>query len=221
MIRRLSLTACAVWLLSAAAATQPAPPSLLNPDDPAFAASAPGRFYVLLDTSKGAMLLDVQRALSPLGVDRFYNLVRHGYYDNSRFFRVRKGVFAQFGINGDPAVAQAWRTRTIPDEPRRASNIRGAVSYAFAQPNGRTTQVFINLQDNAAEFDKEPFVPFAHVVDGLSVADNLNAEYAEQAGGGIRAGKQDVLFQGGNAFLEREFPRLDYIRRASVTIEIP
>jgi cyclophilin family peptidyl-prolyl cis-trans isomerase len=189
---------------------------LLNPDDRVFSEQAPPRFFVRLETSKGLILLDVERRLSPHGVDRFYNLVRHGFYDEVRFFRVMKPRFAQFGIAGDPAVAQAWRARTIPDDPRAASNVRGAVSYAFAVPNGRTTQVFINLRDNSAEFDNEPFVPFAHVIDGMDVAESLYGDYGESAGGGIRAGKQQVLFTGGNAFLRKDFPNLDFIVRATI-----
>jgi cyclophilin family peptidyl-prolyl cis-trans isomerase len=192
------------------------PPSLTNPDDPAFLQHAPSRFHVRLDTSKGLILLDVDRRLAPNGADRFYNLVRHGFYDNARFFRVIKPRFAQFGIPADPAVAEAWRNRTIPDDPRVSTNVRGAVSFAFAVPNGRTTQVYINLQDNAEAFDKEPFVPFAHVIDGMDVADLLYGEYGESSGGGIRGGKQDALFSGGNAFLAREFPKLDFIIRAAV-----
>jgi cyclophilin family peptidyl-prolyl cis-trans isomerase len=189
---------------------------LLNPDDRVFSEQAPSRFFVRLETSKGLILLDVERRLSPHGVDRFYNLVRHGFYDEARFFRAMKPRFAQFGIAGDPAVAQAWRARTIPDDPRVASNVRGALSYAFAVPNGRTTQVFINLRDNSAEFDKEPFVPFAHVIDGMDVADSLYGDYGESAGGGIRAGKQEVLFTGGNAFLRKDFPNLDFIVHATI-----
>jgi homoserine O-acetyltransferase len=196
------------------AGAQPSP--LLNPDAPEFREKAPTRFFVALTTTKGVIVLDVQRRLAPNGVDRFHALVKHGYYDGARFFRVVKPRFAQFGIAGDPAIAQAWRGRTIPDDPRIGSNVRGAVAFAFAVPNGRTTQVFINLRDNAADFDKEPFVPFANVIDGMYAVDKLNGEYAEGAGGGIRAGKQDPLFLGGNAFFEQHFPRLDYIVRALV-----
>jgi cyclophilin family peptidyl-prolyl cis-trans isomerase len=202
----------ALAALSSAQPTQ----VLLDPNDPVFREKAPARFFVRLETNKGVILLDVERRLAPHGVDRFYNLARHGYYDGARFFRVVALRFAQFGINGDPAIAQAWRRRTIPDDPRVASNVRGAVSYAFAEANGRTTQAFINLQNNASTFDQEPFVPFAHVVDGMDVADRLYSEYGETAGGGIRAGKQDPLFTGGNAFLLREFPHLDFIVRAVV-----
>jgi cyclophilin family peptidyl-prolyl cis-trans isomerase len=177
---------------------------------------APDAFRVRLETTKGPIVLEVQRAWAPHGVDRFYRLVRERYYDDAAVFRVRAGVFAQFGIQGDPAIARRWRTRTIPDDPRVLSNTRGAVAFAFKDPDGRTTQVFINLRDNSAAYDAEPFAPFARIVLGLEVADALYADYGERAGGGIRAGKQDPVFQGGNAYLRREFPDLDYIVRATI-----
>jgi cyclophilin family peptidyl-prolyl cis-trans isomerase len=189
---------------------------LLKPDHPEMHRRAPERFRVRLETSKGSIVLDLHREWSPHGVDRFYNLVRHGYYDDTRFFRVIAGRWAQFGINGNPAVSRVWRTRTIPDDRRRQSNARGTIAFAFAVPNGRTTQVFINLDDNSPTHDREPFVPFGVVVEGMDVADALNAEYGESSGSGIRAGKQDLLFEGGNAYLAREFPRLDSIVRAVV-----
>jgi homoserine O-acetyltransferase len=126
------------------------------------------------------------------------------------------GRFAQVGIHSDPAIAQAWRSRTIPDDPRVASNVRGSLAFAFAEANGRTTQIFINLRDNTEAYDKEPFVPFAHVIDGMDVAGSLFAEYGETAGGGIRAGRQDPLFTGGNLYLKERFPKLDYITRALI-----
>ena len=186
-------------------------------DSPATDRKAPDRFRVRLETTKGTIVIEVHRAFAPYGVDRFYTLVTTGYYDDSRFFRVIKGKWAQFGIAGDPAVSTAWRTRTIPDDPRVESNVRGTVAFAFAVPNGRTTQVFINLQDNAATHDKEPFTPFGVVVEGMDVADALYSDYGETSGSGIRAGKQDPLFEGGNAYLEKHFPRLDVIRRATIT----
>jgi cyclophilin family peptidyl-prolyl cis-trans isomerase len=212
-IRSLALLAVVAAALPTLVAAQ-SPAALLNPDDQAFRQKAPSRFFVQLETSRGVILLDVERRLAPHGVDRFYNLVRHGFYDAARFFRVIRPRFAQFGIPADPAVAQAWRARTLPDDPRIASNVRGAVSYAFLAPQGRTTQIFVNLQNNAEDFDAEPFVPFAHVIDGMDVADALYAEYGESAGGGIRGGQQEPLFAGGNAFLLREFPKLDYIIKA-------
>jgi peptidyl-prolyl cis-trans isomerase A (cyclophilin A) len=189
---------------------------LLKPDGPEMNRRAPEVTRVRLDTTKGVIRLEMRRAWSPHGVDRFYNLVRHGFYDEVAIFRIRAGNWAQFGINGDPQIAQVWRHRTIPDDPRVESNVRGTVAFAFKDQNGRTTQLFINLRDNSATHDREPFVPIAKIIDGIEVADALYAEYGERAGGGIRAGKQDPVFEGGNAFLKREFPLLDYIRKATI-----
>jgi peptidyl-prolyl cis-trans isomerase A (cyclophilin A) len=193
---------------------QPARSLLLNPEAPEMNSPAPAVFNVRLETSKGAIVLEVHRDWAPHGADRFYNLVRAGYYDDARFFRVIAGRWAQFGINGDPPVAKLWRSQTIPDDPRSESNVRGTIAFAFSVPNGRTTQVFINLRDNSATHDPEPFVPFGRVVQGMDVADLLNTEYGESAGSGIRAGKQGPLFEEGNKYLELHFPRLDYIKRA-------
>jgi peptidyl-prolyl cis-trans isomerase A (cyclophilin A) len=189
---------------------------LLNPKSPELNRHAPDLFKVRFETSKGVILIEVHRDWSPHGADRFYNLVQSGYYDGDRFFRVIRGRWVQFGINGDPKIASAWRAQTIPDDPRRKSNARGTIAFAFAVPNGRATQVFINLQDNSATHDPEPFVPFGKVITGMDVADALNGEYGEASGSGIRAGKQELLFKYGNAYLESQFPRLDYINRAAV-----
>jgi peptidyl-prolyl cis-trans isomerase A (cyclophilin A) len=177
---------------------------------------APARFRVRLDTTKGTVVIDCVRAWAPLGADRFYTLVTSGYYDDSAFFRVVAGKWAQFGISGRPEVAKEWRTRTIPDDPFRESNMRGTVAFAFAEKNGRATQVFVNLVDNRAVNDKEPFVPFGRIVEGMEVVDRLYDGYGESALGGIRAGKQDPLFEQGNAYLKERFPLLDYIRTARV-----
>lgn len=176
-----------------------------------------GTFHVRLDTTRGPIVVEVHREWAPHGADRFRELVTNGYFDDSRFFRVVKGQWAQFGISGNPAVAAQWRARTIPDDPVRQSNVRGAVAFAFAEPNGRTTQVFISLRDNS-NLDAQGFAPFGRVVEGLDVADALNTEYGESSGGGIRAGRQQRLFEEGNAYLDREFPRLDRLIRAR---EIP
>ena len=176
---------------------------------------APEQFRVRLDTTRGAIVVACTRAWAPIGADRFYTLVTSGYYDDAALFRVVKGKWAQFGIAGTPAVAQAWRTRTIPDDPFVGqSNVKGTVAFAFATPNGRTTQVFFNLVDNSPTHDKEPFVVFGRVVEGLDVMDALYDGYGESALGGIRAGKQDPLFTQGNAYLKTNFPKLDYIRTA-------
>lgn len=186
---------------------------LVTPADPAFTVQAPERSRVQLETTKGLVVIEVIRDWAPRGADRFVNLARHGYYDEATVFRIRPKTWAQFGIAGDPAVAQAWRQATFPDDPFRQTNTRGTVAFAFAVPNGRTTQVFINLRDNAATHDTEPFVPFGRVVEGLDVADAFNAEYGEGLGG-IRAGRQDAAFADGNAFFRRVYPRLDVIHRA-------
>ena len=187
-----------------------------NPQDAVFSKHAPTVFKVLLETGKGDILIEVTRQWSPNGADRFYNLVRQGYYDNTAVFRVRAGVWVQFGIAASPKVAQVWRYKTIPDDPRTQSNVRGTVDYAFKDPDGRSTQVFINLRDNSAAHDTIPFVPFGKVIQGLAVADALYAGYGEKSGGGIRAGKQDDVFAGGNKYLRYNFPLLDYIKRARV-----
>jgi len=220
MVSRRSLLCLVAALLSAGMlAATPIPQDtnrlLLNPKAPEFQARAPERSIVRLDTSVGTVDIEVRRAWAPRGADRFVALVRHGFYDGVRFFRVRPGRWIQFGINGDPAIAQAWRNETFPDDPFVQSNTRGTVAFAFAVPNGRATQVFINTGDNSATHDKEPFTPFGRVVSGMTAVDAVNAEYREGPGG-IRAGKQDAFFQGGNAWLLRQFPRLDYVRRATV-----
>ena len=178
-------------------------------------ASAPPQFRVRLETTKGAIVIDVHRDWAPRGADRFYELVTSGYYDDSRFFRVVKAQWAQFGINGDPRVATRWRTMTIPDDPNKASVVRGRVAFAFKDPNGRTTQVYISLRDNTAQ-DTQGFAPFGEVVEGMDIADALNSEYGEDSGGGIRGGRQQPLFDGGNGYLDREYPRLDRLIRARI-----
>jgi homoserine O-acetyltransferase len=180
------------------------------------ATEAPEKFRVRLETTKGAIVIECVRALAPHGADRFYELVTSGYYDDAAIFRIRPKTWVQFGIAGDPKVAQAWRTRTIPDDPFKLPNVRGTIAFAWAVPNGRTTQVFINLRDNRDTHDKEPFVPFGRVIEGMDVADALFDGYGEAAGGGIRAGKQDPVFRGGNEYLSKNFPKLDYIKTARV-----
>jgi len=181
------------------------------------AAAGPVTYKVTLETSKGPVVIAVHRDWAPLGADRFRQLVESGYYDEARFFRIRKATWVQFGIAADPKVAQAWRPKTIPDDPYvGVSNKRGTVAFAFKDPNGRTTQVFVNLRDNSETHDKEPFVVFGEVEQGMDVMDALYAEYGESAGGGIRAGRQDPVFEGGNVYLKEKFPLLDYIKTAKI-----
>ena len=189
---------------------------LLKPDSPEMNRQAPAVFRARFATSRGDIVFELHRDWAPLGVDHFYNLIRAGYYDDTRFYRVIKDKWAQFGINGDPRIAKVWRTRTLPDEPRHESNVRGTIAYAFAVPNGRTTQIFINTRDNRATHDAEPFVPIGKVIQGMDVVDRLNSEYGETSGGGIRAGRQGPIFEEGNAWLDRNYPKLDRIERATI-----
>ena len=177
---------------------------------------APRDYRVRLDTSKGPIVIAVHTDWAPRGSERFYQLIAAGYFDDTRFFRVVKGQWAQFGINGDPKVSTGWRAITIPDDPVKQSNTRGRVSFAFKDPNGRTTQVYIALKDLSDPQDAQGFAPFGRVVEGMDAADALNSEYGENSGSGIRAGKQQPLFDGGNAYLDREFPRLDRLLHATV-----
>jgi len=181
-------------------------------------APSPDTFTVRLETTRGAIVIQCTRAWAPNGADRFYELVSSGYFDNSAIFRVRPGTFAQFGIAADPKLSNAWRGRTIADDPFQPahSNQRGIVFFAWAVPNGRTTQVVINLRDNSATHDKEPFVPIAKVIEGMDVIESLYSGYGETSGGGIRAGKQDLLFTRGNVYLKENYPLLDYIVKATV-----
>ena len=173
-------------------------------------------YRVRLETTKGQIVIAVVPGWAPRAAERFRELVRIGYYDDSRFFRVTSR-WAQFGISGSPALAKKWRDMTFPDEGpgERRSNLRGTVTFAFAVPHGRSTQVFINLADNS-RLDAEGFAPFGRVVEGMEVADALYSGYGESAGGGIRGGKQQPLFDGGNAWVDAHFPLLDALLRARI-----
>jgi peptidyl-prolyl cis-trans isomerase A (cyclophilin A) len=175
---------------------------------------APAVFQARFETSNGDFVIEVHRDWAPLGADRFYNLVRSGYFDGVRFFRVISGFMAQFGIHGDPQVSALWRGQQIPDDPVRQSNARGTISYATAGPNTRTTQFFINYADNR-RLDEMRFAPFGRVVLGMDVVDRLHAEYGEGAPRG-QGPAQDRVQAEGNAYLEAYYPRLDYIRRATI-----
>jgi peptidyl-prolyl cis-trans isomerase A (cyclophilin A) len=178
---------------------------------------APGMFRVQFDTSAGSFVIEVHREWSPQGADRFYELVRNGYYNDSRFFRVVSGRWAQFGISGNPRVAQRWRHRTIQDDVLQVHNTPGFVAFSNTGPNTRSTQVYINTGDNAARNDRENgFAPFGKVTAGMDVIEHLYSGYGETSGGGMRAGHQDQMFTGGNAYLDRSFPKLDKLIRAIV-----
>ena len=188
---------------------------LLDPTSAAMTATAPDSYRVRFETTAGDFVVEVRRALSPNGADRFYNLVRNGYYEGARFFRVIDGFMAQFGMHGDPRVTAAWRAAPIQDDPVAASNARGTVTFAMTgQPNSRTTQVFINYRDNS-NLDAMGFAPFGEVVEGMDVVDQLHSGYGEGAPNGSGPSQAQIQAQG-NEYLEAEFPQLDYVERATI-----
>ena len=158
----------------------------------------------------------VTRSLSPHGADRFYHLVQTGYYDNSRFFRAIAGRFIQFGLAGDPKLAQLWRNEKFPDDKESASNARGWFGFSMTAPDTRVTQIYIVTNDSMKRQDGDGFNIFGQVVSGMDVVDKLYTGYGERSGGGMRAGHQDKLFEEGNAYLDREFPKLDRLIRARI-----
>jgi homoserine O-acetyltransferase/O-succinyltransferase len=187
---------------------------LLAPGDSAWTASSPAVWKARFRTSRGEFAIEVHRDWSPLGADRFYNLVRNGYYDDSRISRVVPGFIVQFGIAGHPMVNAAWRDRTIKDDPVRESNVRGSIAFATTGPDTRHTQVYINMVDNV-RLDAQGFSPFGRVSEGMPVIDSLFGAYGENSGGGMRAGGQGLLLAGGNAYIDAAYPRLDRILRAT------
>jgi peptidyl-prolyl cis-trans isomerase A (cyclophilin A) len=209
-----SLVLSAVALISAqTAAPKPAAANkLLTPAS--LTAKAPETYKVKFDTSKGVFVVEVHREWAPLGADRFYNLVRNGFYNNVRFFRVLTGFMAQFGMNGTPAVQKVWGApaQNLKDDPVKQSNKRGYITFANAGPNSRSTQVFVNMVDNTF-LDPEAmhFAPFGQVVEGMDVVDMLYTGY----------GRQNVPDQGritneGNAYLTKEYPKLDFVKTATI-----
>lgn len=212
---RATLFPVTMALLAACATQRPHSAGLLRPGRAALGAHAPERFQVRLETSEGPVMLTVHRDWAPIGTDRFYYLVRNGFFDGERFFRVHAGFIAQFGLNGDPAVTAVWKHRPIRDDSVRVSNLRGTVAYAMTGPNTRTTQIYFNLVDNP-KLDAQGFAPFAEVTSGMEAVLRLYSGYGETSGGGVRAGKQGLVEAEGNAYLTREFPKLDYIERAVV-----
>ncbi len=192
-------------------AAKPAPPkparqSLLNPST--LTAKAPDTFKVKFETSKGDILIEVDRSWAPRGVDRFYNLVKNGFYNEARFFRVLSNFVVQFGMNADPRIAQVWSNAQLKDDPVLKTNRKGALTFAMAGPNTRTTQVFINLKANAF-LDSQGFAPFGQVVEGMDVVESLYSGYGEGP-------DQAMILNQGNAYLNRQFPKLDYIKKATI-----
>lgn len=200
-----------------------APPAgraaLLDPHHEIWSRQAPDAFRVRFETSQGAFVVEAHREWAPHGVDRFHGLVASGFFDDSRFFRVVAGFIAQFGIPGDPSVTAEWKTRTIVDDPVRQSNTRGTIAYAMTGPNTRSSQLYINLGDNS-RLDAQGFAPIGRVTSGMEVVDRLYAGYGEGAGGGMRGGKQGKILEGGNAYLDTSFPRLDRLLRARLLLSL-
>jgi peptidyl-prolyl cis-trans isomerase A (cyclophilin A) len=186
--------------------------SLLNPQ--ALREKAPAVYKVKATTTQGTFIVEVTRAWSPLGADRFYNLVKSHFYDGASFFRVLPGFVVQFGISATPGVSRAWRSATIQDDPVSQSNRRGFVTFATAGPNTRTTQVFINLGDNVG-LDRMGFSPFGKVIEGMEVVDKLYSGYGEGAPQG-NGPSQDRLEKEGKAYLDKNFPLLDSIKMAVI-----
>ena len=189
---------------------------LLDPVSPEWTQPSPPEWQARFETSQGEFVVSVVREHAPIGAGRFYNLVRLGYYDDTRFHRVSEGYIAQFGLHGDPRVNAAWLHRQIPDDPAHGSNVRGTLAFAMSpELNTRNTQIYINLGDNTRN-DAEPFAIFGQVVEGMDVLDRLYSGYGEQSGSGVRQGRQGQIVEGGNEYLDQEFPLLDRIVRATL-----
>uniref|UniRef100_Q01U50 peptidylprolyl isomerase n=1 Tax=Solibacter usitatus (strain Ellin6076) TaxID=234267 RepID=Q01U50_SOLUE len=188
--------------------------ALRHPDARIWRKHAPAVYRVRVESTQGAFVLEVHRDWAPIGADRFYNLVRSRFYDDSRFYRVTPR-FAQFGIAGNPSIAAVWRSVSIDDDPVRQSNTRGRFAFAMTGPNTRTTQIYICKTDMQAQ-DKDGFAPLGQVVAGMEVVDRLYAGYGETAGGGMRGGKQARIFEEGNTHLDRDFPKLEKLLRAHI-----
>jgi len=170
--------------------------------------TAPNEFKVKFDTSKGPFIVEVHRDWAPYGVDRFYELVKSGFYDDARFFRVVPGFVVQWGMHRDPRVSAQWSQRNIPDDPVRQSNLPGYITYATRGPATRTTQLFINLGNNAS-LDSQGFAPFGKVTDGMDVVTSLYSGYGQTP-------QQPLIEQQGNEYLKSQFPNLDYIKSTKI-----
>jgi homoserine O-acetyltransferase len=190
---------------------------LLDPTNAEWTKPAPPVSRLRFETTKGNFVVELVREWGPIGVDRFYNLARLGYYDDTRFHRVNKNYIAQFGIHGDSAVNAAWKTAYIKADPPRSQNSRGTFAFALntAMPDTRTTQIYFNLADNSRN-NGEPFTILGRVIEGMSVLDSLYSGYGENSGSGVRQGRQGPLANGGNAYMDRQYPLLDRIQRVII-----
>jgi len=210
MIVRLSgLTAAAVFVAAAALAqggAEGAKDKLKTPA--ALNEQAPATYKAKFDTSKGPFVIEVHRAWAAKGADRFYNLVKNGFFDDARFFRVVPDFMVQFGINGDPAIQKNWANANIPDDPKNQSNKKGFVTFATRGPNTRTTQVFVNFKDNGF-LDAQGFTPFGEVISGMEVVEKITSQYGEKP-------NQGTIQSEGNAYLNKDFPKLDFVKKATI-----
>ena len=211
---RVSLSLASIILISGSAFAFPESthPAMLDPSKAT--AQAPETFKAKFETTKGDVVFDCTRAWAPHGVDRFYNLVRIGFFDDVALFRVAKGFVVQWGIHGDPKVSAVWQQANIEPDPPKQSNTRGMLTYAMAgSPNTRSTQLFINYGDNAS-LDAQGFAPICKVSEGMDVADKFYSDYGEQV-----TGKQGQIAARGNAYLKQAWPNLDYIKKATIVGE--
>jgi peptidyl-prolyl cis-trans isomerase A (cyclophilin A) len=209
----LSVTAAAVaavLLAGAAHAQAPLTPAAKLRNPATANETAPATYKARFETSAGVFVVQVTRDWAPIGADRFYNLVKNGFYDDVRFFRVLDGFMAQFGMSGNPGIQAAWRTAQLKDDPVKQSNKRGYITFATAGPNTRTTQVFINFEDNAP-LDAQGFAPFGQVVEGMDVVDKLYSGYGRN-----NVPDQARITKEGNAYLTKSYPRLDYVKKATI-----
>jgi peptidyl-prolyl cis-trans isomerase A (cyclophilin A) len=182
---------------------------------PKKAEKAPEVYQANLDTSKGPVVIEVHREWAPAGADHFYNLVKTGFYDNARFFRVVRGFVVQFGIAANPDTQRLWENATLPDDPVEQHNTRGMVTYAMRGPNTRSTQVFVNLRDNRQSLDGKGFAPFGKVTQGMDVVDSFYNSYGDMPPQGQGPDPSQIQLRG-NEYLESRFPRLDYIKKATI-----
>ena len=187
--------------------------ALLNPA--ALKETAPATYTVNFDTSVGSFVVTVHRDWAPHGADRFYNLVKNGFFNNVRFFRAIPNFMVQFGIHGDPEVSKVWRNARLPVDKVTQSNKRGFITYAMGgTPDTRTTQVFINFRDNS-NLDAMGFAPFGEVTSGMDVVDKIFTGYGEGAPRGQGPDQMRVQSEG-NAYLMKSFPKMDYIKSATI-----
>jgi cyclophilin family peptidyl-prolyl cis-trans isomerase len=209
-MRRILLCAVSVVLIGC---SSPDESKKQAPKAPAKVEKTPDVFYVLFDTSRGQVAVEVHRDWAPVGVDHFYSLVKTGYFDGNRFFRVTRN-YVQFGINGDPKTNGLWSTAYLPDDPVKHSNVKGTLTFAHLGANNRTTQLFFNVKNNK-DLDKQGFAPIGKVTNGMELVEGLYSAYGDMPPRGQGPDPSKIEVQG-NVYLDAKFPRLDYIKKAAI-----